>query len=100
MTDSYLRTRSPQYTSLLQSCACCWVVALPAGQLGASRCDYIGLLAACVCGASPCVQVSSGDPPELRLLRPLVLEAAGFLGYTQAMNTAGVRRGWLHDCPQ
>jgi hypothetical protein len=35
------------------------------------------------------VQVSSSDPPELRLLRPLVLEAAGFLGYTQAMNTAG-----------
>lgn len=59
-------------------------------------------VAACVFAllhVSPCVQVSSSDPPELRLLRPLVLEAAGFLGYTQAMNTAGVRRGWLHDCP-
>jgi hypothetical protein len=33
--------------------------------------------------------VSASDSPELQLLRPMVLEAAGFLGYTQAMNTAG-----------
>lgn len=33
--------------------------------------------------------MSASDSPELRLLRPMVLEAAGFLGYTQAMNTAG-----------
>lgn len=85
----------------LQDCACCWVVALPAGQLGASRCEDTERLAACVSvPVSPCVQVSSSDPPELRLLRPLVLEAAGFLGYTQAMNTAGVRQGSPARLPQ
>lgn len=42
--------------------------------------------------------MSASDPPELRLLRPLVLEAAGFLGYTQAMNTAGAASHCSHLC--
>ena len=43
------------------------------------------------------LQVSASDSPELRLLRPLVLEAAGFLGYTHAMNTAGGEANGFFD---
>jgi hypothetical protein len=41
------------------------------------------------CHARHTKQVSPKDSPELRLLRPKLLEAAGFLGYTRVTNMAG-----------
>jgi hypothetical protein len=79
----FMLLHRPSQVSLSTTlCACCCVGAIT------RHSQSLPLFLVCCCN---CLQVSAGDSPELRLLRPLVLEAAGFLGYTQAMNTAGRR---------